>query len=166
MQAYCKEKKSFESALSSRRKKIKAQSSFDAVYWTGHKEVVELEIKRHDLVRKISMNLFLADEGFEEEWVEQDKAEILREEKKELEMKNKLLEDHILRMKFLNENRERSHRKWLMELFTYAPTSKDDLGLGDVAGQERRKTSDQSRFREKLVAACNSKHSDEDVDWH
>jgi hypothetical protein len=49
---------------------------------------------------------FLANGGSEEEWAEQDKAKTLREEIKELEMKNKLLEDHISKMKI-------SQRKWL-----------------------------------------------------
>jgi hypothetical protein len=34
------------------------------------------------------------------------------------------------------------------------------------ADQGRRETFDHSSFREKVVTACNSKHPDEDVDWH
>lgn len=41
------------------RKRLKANGSFDATYWAGHRKIAGLELERHQLVRSISMKQFL-----------------------------------------------------------------------------------------------------------
>ncbi|KAK0513324.1 hypothetical protein JMJ35_004310 [Cladonia borealis] len=154
------QKRSVERDIEARRKRIKAKGSFDATYWAGHKEVAALELKRHQLVRKISMKQFLGQGGEDEAWSEQDTAGTLREEGKALEMKNRILAEHIERMTFPRTDEARQHRTWVMELLTATPVYKGGIGAGGCAGQGPRDSSAQSNFRKKLENACNSKHPD------
>ena len=156
------EKKTYEKEIQSRRKKIKAKASFDAEYWAGHKEVTELELKRHVLLHKISRNSFLAQGGKEELWEKEEKSKTLREEKSALELKNQILAKHIERMTSSQDDKDRAHRKWVMELLTTTPNSKGGMGMGGIVGQGRRSTAEQSAFRERLENVCNSRHPDED----
>ena len=155
------QKRSVERDIDDRRKRIKAKGSFDATYWAGHQEVAALELKRHKLVKSISMKSFLVKGGGEEAWAREDEAGTLREEEKALELKNRILAEHIERMTFPRTNEARVHRQWVMELLTSTPTHKGGLGMGGITGQGPRDTSAQSNFREKLENACKSKHPDD-----
>lgn len=81
-------------------------------------------------------------------------------------MKQKILSDHIEKMTFDNEDIERNHCKWLMELMTVTPNSKGGLGLGETVGQGQRDNSIQSQFRHRLEILCDSKHPDKMRDYH
>ena len=158
------QKQIIEKEIQSRRKKIKAKGSFDAAYWAGHKEVAELQLQRHELVRKISFNQFLSSGGEETDWDNDDKAMTLREEANELKIKDRVLKEHIERMSFPHTNTARAHRKWLMEMLTSMPTHKGGLGMGDTVGQGPRDNSAQSSFRSKLQIVYNSRHPDEEIE--
>ena len=160
------EKRRVEKEIQASRKKIKVKGSFDAIYWAGHKEVAGLELERHQLVRSISLQQFLIQGGKEEAWGEEDHAKTLREEEKVLEMKNRLLTEHVEKMTFPHTDETRQHQQWVMELLTSTPIHKGGLGAGGIAGQGPRDTSAQSNFRKKLEIACNSKHPSDEHDLH
>ena len=160
------QKRSVERDIEAHRKRIKAKGSFDATYWAKHQEVAELELKRHRLVKSISMKSFLAQGGEEEAWAKEDNTGSLREEEKALELKNRILAEHVERMTFPRTDETRVHRQWVMELLTSAPTHKGGLGMAGIAGQGPRDTSAQSNFRTKLENACKSKHPDDRHDFH
>ena len=113
----------------------------------GHKEVNELELQRHELVRKISLNQFLKSGGEDTDWDNEDKAMTLREEENELMIKDRVLREHIERMTFPHPDTARVHRKWLTEMLTSMPTHKGGLGRGDTVGQGLRDDSAQIRDR-------------------
>lgn len=160
------QKQSIEKEIQSRRKKIKARGSFDAKYWAEHKEVNELELQRHELVRKISLNQFLKSGGEETDWDSEDKAMTLREEEAGLMIKDRVLREHVERMTFSHTDTDRVHRKWLMEMLTSMPVHKGGLGMGDTVGQGPRDNSAQSLFRSKLQVVYNSRHPDEEIEEH
>ena len=159
-----KEKRDIEQAIQRRRKKIKAKGSFDAQYWAGHKEVVELELQRHELVRKISVSQFIREGGEKNKWRDEEKAMILKEEENTLEIKNRVLEEHITRMSFPDTDGARKHRKWIMEMITSMPITQGGLGMAGTVGQGPRDSSDQSSFRSKILVVYNSKHPDDAYD--
>ena len=115
------EKRRLEKEIQVSRKRIKAKGSFDATYWAGHKEVAGLELERHQLVRSISLQQFLIQGGKEEAWGQEDQAKALREEEKVLEMKNRLLTEHVEKMTFPHTDETRQHQQWVMELLTSIP---------------------------------------------
>ena len=160
------QKQSIEKEIQSRRKKIKARGSFDAKYWAEHKEVSELELQRHELVRKISLNQFLKSGGEETDWDTEDKAMTLREEENSLVIKYRVLREHVERMTFPHNDTDRVHRKWLMEMLTSIPAHKGGMGMGDTVGQGPRDNTVQSSFRSKLQVVYNSRHPDEEFDEH
>ena len=160
------QKRSIERDIEARRKRIKAKGSFDATSWAGHQEVAALQLKRHRLVKQISMKSFLVQGGEEEAWSKEDEAVTLREEEKALEIKKRILAEHVERMTFPRTDEARQHRQWVMELLTSTPTHKGGIGAGGIAGQGLRDTSAQSNFKMKLENACNSKHPDDRHDLH
>ncbi|MCJ1475997.1 hypothetical protein MMC13_004661 [Lambiella insularis] len=141
------EKGDIEKRIQNSRKKIEARGSFDASYWTGHKEVTELELRRHALVRRICKNSFVLDGGKEQEWSEQSKAKSLKEEENTLELKKRVLGEHVQSLTFPQHDQARNHRKWIMELLTSTPTTKGGMGIGDTAGQSRRLTEGLPKIR-------------------
>ena len=155
------QKRKVERAIEASRKRIKTKGSFDATYWAVHKEVAALQLKRHRLVRSISMKQFLIQGGEEEAWGEEDKARTLCEEETALEIKNKVLTEHVERMTFPLTDEAKQNRQWVMELLTSTPTHKGGIGAGGIAGQGPRDTSAQSNFRKRLEDAYNSKHPDD-----
>ena len=159
-------KRRLDRAIQASRKKIKARGSFDATYWAGHKEAAGLELDRHQLLRSISFQHFLKQGGDEQTWDKEDKAKTLREEEKALELKNRILAEHVARMTFPQDDETKQHRQWVMELLTSAPIHKGGLGAGGIAGQGPRDTSAQSNFRKKLEFACNSKHPNDKHDLY
>ena len=160
------EKRRLDKEIQASRKRIKAKGSFDATYWARHKEVAGPELERNQLVRSISLQQFLIQGGKEQAWGEEDIARTLREEENALEMKNKILAEHVERMTFPQSDETRQHRQWVMELLTSTPTHKGGLRAGGIAGQGPRDTSAQSNFRKKLEIACNSKHTDDKYNLH
>ena len=160
------QKQCIEKEIQCRRKKIKTKVSFDVKYWAEHKQFNELELQRHELVRKISLNPFLKSGGEERDWDSEDKAMTLREEENELMIRDRIFRDHIERMTFPHTDTARDHKKWLMEMLTSMPTHKGGLGMGDTVGQEPRDNSAQSSFRSKLQIAYNSRPPDEDMVEH
>ena len=155
------QKRSIERDIEARRKRIKAMRSFDATYWAGHQEVAALQLKRHRLVKQITLKSFLVQGGEEEAWGKEDEAGTLREEEKALELKNRILAEYVERMIFPRTDEARVHRQWVMEPTTSTPTHKGVLGMGGISGQGPRDTSAQSNFRTKLENACKSKHPDD-----
>ena len=160
------QKQIIDKEIQSRRKKIKARGSFDAKYWAEHKEVNELELQRHELVRKISFHQFLKSGGQEADWDTEDKAMTLREEENSLVIKDRVLREHVERMTFPHNDTDRVHRKWLMEMLTSIPAHKGGIGMGDIVGQGPRDNTVQSSFRSKLQIAYNSRHPAEEVEEH
>ena len=124
-------------------KKIKAAESFDSNYWTKLGEISDLKAKRSRLSLKI-----LQDESVkrlrEEEYLHSLEAEIFRKQASRVEVKP--------------GDEEKNRRGYFMQLWT---TSTKGLGiLGSETGREKRSRHIQVQFREKLIAACKSKHPD------
>ena len=157
-------KRSIEKEIQEARKSIKVKGSFDANYWVGYKEVTDLELKRHELHRKISCNQFIVEGRPQNKWEDEPKAKILQEEKSALEIKQRVLKEQIERLSYPSSDKDRRHREWIMQMLTLMPVSKGGLGLGDEIGQGRRESAEQSSFRARLELQCNSKHPDEDYD--
>ena len=133
---------------------------FDETYRAGHKEVAELELKRHELVRNLSMNHFVMDGGDDEAWSIEDKARTLREEQNSLELKNTLLQEYVERMTFPGGDKAKTHRKWIMEMLISMPASKGGMS-GRYGGPREKANLASSAFRASLEDACSSKHPDE-----
>ena len=109
---------------------MKAKEPFDATYWAGYQEVAALELKRHRLVKQISIESFLVQGGEEEACGKEDEAGILWEEEKALEIKNRILAEYVERMTFPWTDEARQHRQWVMELLTSTPTQKEGIWSG------------------------------------
>ena len=92
------QKRDIEREIQRQTKKLKAKGSFDAQYWAGHKAVAELELRRHELVEKISVSQFVKEGGEKKNWRDEEKAMILKEEQNALEIKDRILGEHIARL--------------------------------------------------------------------
>ena len=124
-----------------------------------------MQLQRHELVRKISLNQFLKSGGEETDWDSEDKAMTLREEEN-AQIKDRVLKEHIERMTFPHSDTEKSHTKWLMEMLTSLPIHKGGIGMGDTVGQGPRDNSARSSFRSELQVVYKSRHPDEEIMEH
>ncbi|KAL8920251.1 MAG: hypothetical protein Q9172_004579 [Xanthocarpia lactea] len=139
--------------------KVKVENSLDAHYWSIYKNVSDLELARHEFVRKISKVEFKQEGGKEEDWEGNQKAVMLRESKSSMEMRNKLIQAQMERLGFWGQEESQAHREWSMQLLLTQPSERGGLWLTKQhIGGRLRDTSDQSNFRAALIQLCNSEH--------
>ena len=156
---YKRRQRDYDDEIKVARSKVKVKTSFDAQYWSTHKNVSDLELARHEVVRKISKAEFEQEGGKEEDWENDQKAVMLRESKSSMEMRNKLIRAQTERVGFLGQDEGQAHREWSMQLLLTQPSEKGGLGLTKQhIGGRLRDTSDQSSFRAALIQLCNSEH--------
>ncbi|KAL8706926.1 MAG: hypothetical protein Q9201_000086 [Fulgogasparrea decipioides] len=145
------------------RSQIKPEASFDGYYWQSHKNVSELSLERHEIIRKIAITEFKMDGGKDDDWESSQEAALLRETKSSLEMRSRVFSDQMARLGFWSKDDDQAHRQWVMELLTTAPMAKGGLGAAaSVDGP--RDASEQSKFRNGLIDVCNARHPDEFTD--
>ena len=135
-------------------KKIKAAGSLDSKYWTKLGEVSELKAKRSVLSLRILQNE-LADQGALNE---NDEVKRLREEEYLHSLEAGIFRKQASRVEAKPGDEKKNRRGYFMQLWT---TSTKGLGiLGTETGRGKRSRHIQKEFREKLIAACKSKHPD------
>ena len=135
-------------------KKIKAANSFNFIYWTKLGEVSELKAKRSVLSLRILQDE-LADESALNE---NDEVKRLREEEYLHSLEADIFRKQASRVEVNPGDEEKNRRGYFMQLWT---TSTKGLGiLGSETGRGKRSRHVQVQFREKLIAACKSRHPD------
>lgn len=141
-----------QSHIDSSRKRLKAKGSLGAEFWSQAKEITEQELRFHKLKHKRSFHEFVSTGGKKESWRDNQEARTLREEKKSLELRLRCVERQMKTLLTPVDNGMiHISRRWFMELFTAAPTSKGGVAAGDVAGQGQRDGGQQSSFRKKII---------------
>ena len=139
-------------AIQREAKKIKAAGSFDSKYWTKLGEVSDLKAKRSVLSLRV-----LQDELADESALNvNDEVKRLREEEYLHSLEAEIFRKQASRVEVKPGDEEKNRRGYFMQLWT---TSTKGLGiLGNETGRGKRSRHIQLQFREKLIAACNSRH--------
>ncbi|KAL8857723.1 MAG: hypothetical protein Q9178_005758 [Gyalolechia marmorata] len=159
IERYKKRQRDYDDEIKVARSKVKVKTSFDAQYWSTHKNVSDLELARHEVVSKISKAEFEREGGKEDDWDSDQKAVMLRESKSSMEMKNKSIRAQMERLGSWGQDEGQAHREWSMQLVLTQPSEKGGLWLTKQhLGGHLRDTSDQSNFRAALIQLCNSEH--------
>jgi HNH endonuclease len=150
------EKIRLNSEIDTRRKKLKAQGSFDELFWAQAIELEKQRAERAKIERKISLEKF---EKTEAEWRKTDEAKRLSEKLQAHECHIRLYEEQA---KKLDESKgQRSLRASFMKLFT---TSKMGLAINST-GPGKRDSRTQSNFRSALLDNYNARHPEENWVW-
>ncbi|KAJ5443625.1 uncharacterized protein N7458_007497 [Penicillium daleae] len=135
-----KRKIAIEGQIKDETRGWRARASFDMVFWTQAVKIEELEIKHHELARKIS----ICKSGVSEtQWSDTPEAQRIFEQTNASNQRKRSYEKRIKEL----SNQRGSIRASFMKLFT---TSK--LGL-DIAttGSGKRSSEEQSKFRQALI---------------
>lgn len=135
-----KRKIAIEGQIKDETRGWRARASFDMAFWTQAVKIEELEIKHHELVRKIS----ICKSGVSEtQWSDTPEARQIFEQTKASKQRKRSYERRIEEL----SNQRGSIRASFIKLFT---TSK--LGL-DIAttGAGKRSSEEQSKFRQALI---------------
>jgi hypothetical protein len=130
------------------KKKLKAQGSFNAQFWTEAAEVENLLLERHHLEKQISLRDF---HGSEAVWKNTDEAKALFEKIRAQEVKERICHQ---RSQELKETGNRTLRAAFMKLFT---SSKMGLNIKQTGAGARSKKM-QSDFQSKMIDLYGSRH--------
>ncbi|KAJ5880620.1 uncharacterized protein N7473_011673 [Penicillium subrubescens] len=149
-----KRKIAIQDRIKDGRKEWRAQASFDMVFWTQAVKIEELELKRHDIDRRISISMSGVSES---QWRDTPQAQRIFEQTRASEQTKRSYEKRIEQF----GHQRNPIRATFMRLFT---TSKLGLDIS-TTGAGARNPQEQSKFREALIESHQAKQPVTDYLW-